>query len=385
MLKPCCVLWGGALLLRSLAAGACGGGTVTALGAEIGADAQRIYISVHGSTTEVVTQIIVPESSADYGVLIPVPVEPTLDPKPVPAGDLDVLDKLTAPRIYASQDSGDEGGGCSCIPVSGDDGGDPAEPLPGVMLSEPVDIGPITAVVLTGDTASAVDGWLQEHGFDISEANRPIVEAYSGSGHYFIAIRRNAASTGGPSSIGIHFTLPGDQRGLPLRFASIGAAPTVAFTLFVGADTAVAPSAPFESLLLADLDAGLLRSSYYAGAVERAVAQHGERAFVLEGQHPKTSLEHIYYDSSSGPRLPLAAMPLFQWLPDGGTLTRLSTRMTSAAMTEDVAFDTPFLQSLPSDRFVRAPSATDLRPAPAGALFGLVLTAALRRIRRRGN
>ena len=73
------------------AAHACGGGVVTIPSGTIAADAQRILISVHGGVTDVITQIGVPETTANYGVLIPVPGEPTLDAKPVPSSELETL------------------------------------------------------------------------------------------------------------------------------------------------------------------------------------------------------------------------------------------------------------------------------------------------------
>jgi hypothetical protein len=73
----------------------------------VGAGVQRIVLSVRGGKTDVVTQIAVPDTSADYGVLIPVPSIRTLDSQPVSGEELAVLDSLTAPRIeHSSHDSG---------------------------------------------------------------------------------------------------------------------------------------------------------------------------------------------------------------------------------------------------------------------------------------
>ena len=380
MLKPCAILLGVALLLRPLAAEACGGGTVSPIGNEVGADAQRIFISVNGATTEVVTQIIVPESSADYGVLIPVPVEPTLDTQPISAADLNQLDKATAPRIQVVSYDAEDGGGCLCIPTTGG-GGEDLEPLASIQLSEPVDIGPVTALVLTGDTVSAVDGWLQEQGFAISGSNRLILAAYSGSGQYFIAIRRNQAVKGGPSSIGIHFTLPGDQRGLPLRFASIGAASSVAFTVIVATRGAAGPTPPFATLTIADLDEDLLRDDQYGAAVDRAIGAHPEGAFVLETIFSKYMLQDDYFGLPNFQGR-LDHSPFLQWIAESATLTRLTTRMPATALTQDVAFTVPYRGS-PSNTLEIPAAPAHPRPAHAGALCAVVLAAALRRLYRR--
>ena len=363
MRAPALVL-GLELLLRPLAAGACGGGVVVPLDSSTGANAQRILLSVNGGVTEVVTQIAVPESSADYGALIPVPAQPTLDPYPVSEADLDALDDATKPTVLTDDDSG----GCDCVPTMGGGGG---VEVPGIQLSAPVQIGPVTATVLTAETGTALQAWLDEQGFAIPDASLPIVDSYAGSGKYFIAIRSSAGTTQRPSSIGIHFTLPGDQRGLPLRFASIGAGPSVAFTVFVIAPTTIAPSAPFVALTLGHLNDDLLRRGQYAAAVARAVADHHGRAFVLE---------HASAGRALLPRLPAN---LRAWISANARLTRLSTVMTPAAMTRDVTFDTPYDQAIYSETYVRRETGTGPRPASAGTLLAVAFAAALRRGRRR--
>ena len=363
MMRAHWLLWGLAVFVRPLPAEACGGGTVTSRTGIVSANAQRIFISARGMTTEVVTQIVVPETSSDYGVLIPVPAQPTLDPEPVAEEDLAALDQATAPQIFVSSgDSGGSSSGCGC-PIAGSDGGDKG--LPRVALSAPVDIGPVTAVALTGETGAAIGGWLEDNAFVIPDSSRPILDAYAGNGKYFIAIRRNAAVIGGPSSIGIHFTLPGDQRALPLRFASIGAAPTVGFTLFVAASSVVGPSSGFTALTLSDLDAGVLRDEGYAPAVEQAVAAHDHHAFVLEGAYTKASLA------------PQLARPIADLMAPEAQLTRLSSFMPAEAMTDDVSFDVPYDSSIPSERYVRASGTGDTRAANAGALLALASAAAL--------
>lgn len=95
------------LLLPVRAARACGGGVVTTAEAgTIGANAQRIIISVHGGTTDVVTQIGVPAAGVDYGVLIPMAGQPTLDPNPVASADIDRLFADTAPSIMTQAFAG---------------------------------------------------------------------------------------------------------------------------------------------------------------------------------------------------------------------------------------------------------------------------------------
>jgi len=352
------------------AARACGGGVVsTPIATTIGADAQRIVISVHGGVTEVVTQIGVPATSADYGVLIPVPGEPTLDATPVMSAELDVLFSSTAPSIGTHADNGFS---CGCPLASGSDsskGG--VEPPPDTQVSEPVAIGPVTAVTLTASTGDAINAWLADNGFVIQPADQSIVSAYAGTGRYFIAIRRNdTAVDAGATSIGVHFTLAGDQRGLPLRFARIGAAASVGFTVLVVADDVVGPAAPFATLTLNDLSRATIRGTGYAAAMSEAIALHDNHAFVIEGVRTADDFRYSRIES-------LRAL-----IPTGATLTRLSTLLPATALDADVTLDQPWAGPAPSIITVqrgRAPG----DPKLAFAFAAVALAAIARRRPRR--
>jgi len=358
----------GPLFPAPRAARACGGGLVTTQSGSVGADAQRIIISARDNMTDVITQIGVPTTSADYGVLLPLPSEPTLDSAPVSSVDIDRLEMQTAPRIIQQANNGSDLPGCGC--GASDKGGANTGAEPGVRVSQPVTIGPVVAVTLTADTGDAINGWLSDNGFAIPPADQAIVGDYAGPGRYFIAIRRSdTATTGGPSSVGVHFTLAGEQRGLPLRFARLGAAPTVAFTVFVAAYTVAAPADPFAALTIDDLDRGTLNTTGYADAVSKAVGAHGNHAFVLEG-------------SWSVPTLPGGLGPsLAPFMNARQTVTRMSTRVPAAALDADVAFDAIYSGPVPTLRYTQRTS----RPHPhaAFAFAALAFTAVIRRRPRR--
>ena len=355
------------------AAEACGGGGVVSTEpGSVGANAQRIVLAVpagaagNPAVTDVVVQIGVPSTSDDYGALLPVPSEPTLDPAPISADELDRLDEETAPQISSSSDDGSGSGmGCGCgSTVKSMGGGESREG--GVRASKPVNIGPVTAVVLSGG-AAAVGTWLGENGFAIAEEHETLIAEYStyGEGH-FIAIRRNEGVMGGPTSIGVHFTMAGDHRELPLRFARLGAAETVAFTVFVVAPETVGPSAPFVGLTLDDLSANDLRAGDYARAVQDAVELNDNRAFVIESSTPTTNI-------LSGTRL--------RTLFHASTVTRLSTIVPDTALTEDVSFHTPFEGEVPRERHVLSATAVGYRTVSMGSLGALLLAGLWRRRR----
>ena len=357
------------LLASARGARACGaGGVTTHVDTAIGADAQRILISFHGGATDIVTQIGVPATTADYGVVIPVAAEPTLDPVPVMSGELDALFSATAPSVLMQTGGGD--GGCGCLFAAGSaNKGGAGGPPGGTQVSEPVTIGPVTAVTLTADTGDAINAWLADNGFVISPADQPLVAAYAAPGRYFIAIRRSdTAADGGASSVGIHFTLPGDQRGLPLRFSRIGAASTVGFTVVVAADDFVAPAPPFATLTLNNLAAQTLRASGYAAAMSDAVAQRAGHAFVIEGTWTAAELARYPIDS------------LRPFIATDARLTRLSTLMPAGALDTDVFLDQPFTGTAPRQIYVEHTDASRAHPRLA---FGVGLLAAAALLRRR--
>jgi hypothetical protein len=358
--------WAASVALPEVAEACGGGGVVSSRPGSVGANAQRVFISVHddgvgGSFdgTDVITQINVPATTDDYGALLPLPSEPTLDSRPVAAQELEQLDMATAPQLLETEDSGGSGFSCACAgSAAGESKGSRAS------VSEPVDIGPVTAVVLTG-TTDAVNGWLGDNGFVISAADQAMIADYAG--YYFVAIRRNdRAAPGGPTSIGIHFSMPGDHRELPLRFASLGAASTVTFTLFIATSETVGPSPPFAALTLDDLDGSILRFMGYRQAVQSAIRAHDNRAFVLESSTPSAEI------------FGLAGTTIGSLL-GGTTVTRMTTILPAEALTEDAHFYDPYPGEVPNERNLNAHNALRSREANFGALTALVLLGMWRR------
>jgi len=338
--------------------------------------AQRILMSVRASgTTDMIVQVTVPKTTADYGVLIPVPSEPTLDSRPVSSQELDMLDRMTAPLIDIPYEES-SGIGCAC--AGGDDDA-PRGPSDGVIVGNTATIGPVVAVSLTGDNADAVGAWLTEHGFLLPSSDMETLAQYVGAGNYFIAVRRSEGDGGtvpeagiassGPTSVGIHYTLQGDHRKLSLGFTKMGAPPLLAFTLFIAAPQATGPSAPFAAITLNDLDATMLQHHAYSDAVRVAVASHGSKAFVLEGTSLKSNLSSTVGGG------------ITQFMDDGAVVTRATTVVDRSQVSDDVVFATPFSGEIPKRR-----SASVSHLGARYASIGLLGIAAIAHtLRRRGR
>lgn len=322
---------GCSLAVRLTPALACGGGGITSMdGAVI--DAQHIVVSSReAGTTDIVVHIDVPGAGSSFALLIPVPSEPTLDDKPVPANELSALAHATAPEIVIDEGSNDTPSlGCGSA-KSGSDA------TPGVAASEFVEVGPVVAVSLKGDTASAIGTWLADNGFTLPATDTATLERYVSAGSYFIAVKRSDNAPGSsPSSIGLHYSLLGDHRMLSLAFAKIGAASDVAFTLYLATTETTGPSAPFQALTLDDLDGNLLMTNY-RDAVKKAVSDHDSKAFVIE---------HTVRASELSALLPT----LSRLLDTEAQLTRATTVVAKDKLDTDVMFTTPVRRVIPTQR-----------------------------------
>lgn len=286
------------LMLQPRTADACAGGTVSTSGS-LGADAQRIFLAVDGAKTEVVVQVTVPSTSEDYGILIPVPARPTLDVTPVSSAELDALDTATQPAII---DNSSAGGGVGCGSAANDKAGGFRN---GAMVIETAKIGPLTAVVLTASDGAELTAWLDENNFNIPSDGQALLDRYTGAGLYFIAAKRNqSAADNAPSSLGLHFTLPGEELGIPLPIAQLGGRAQVAFTLFVAADEAIGATGSYARLTLDDLDRTTVRDLAYSEALDEAVQKKNGRAFIEEGVYEKSVVTgHLATFTTAGQKI----------------------------------------------------------------------------------
>jgi hypothetical protein len=361
------------MMLATRGVAACGGGGLAGPSFDtttgVLADSQRIVLSVRDDgTTDVVVQIGIPGSAPDFAMLIPTPTEPVVDNEPVATSSLDSLDADTAPTIHIDYGTESSSGGCSVGCGASDSLGDKSSNSGGgsVTVTQHFTVGPVTTATLTADTVDALSAWLDENGFVIPAERQDLIGEYVGPGRYFIAVRRTQPGNGVSQSIGLHYTLLGDHRKLSLAFARLGAAPTVAFTVFVAAKSVARPAAPFAALTLDDLDANILRRGAYFDAVKAAVHAHGSQAFVLESATPVTQ----------GMAMPLA------FLDAGAVITRMSTVVAADELTEDALLDVDFHGNVPASRTVMR-GLPLLRYASTGWPPAVVLLRLLRRRRAR--
>jgi hypothetical protein len=315
---------------------ACAGGLVTVEGASITSASQLALLSHRAATdtTDVVVRVNVPAAEQPFGVLIPVPASqpPTVDPAAIPAAAFDALDVATRPQLFVGGGGlEEESGFFGCGGVSRSLGGDGDNEARGVIFESPaVNVGPVVAQYIVATDTLALSTWLSDNGYALPDGGDDIVASYVAAGAGFLAFKRadadNTPSTS-PVSVGVHFTVPGDLRTVPLRMVQLGAPDVLPVTFFVATAGPVGPAAPWRGVLVEDVDAAAFD---YAAALDAEAAQApGGQVFVFE---TATNLADV---------AEVALEPIRAFLDDDAVLSRLSARLPREALASDVAFTGP--------------------------------------------
>ncbi|MCA9664999.1 MAG: DUF2330 domain-containing protein [Myxococcales bacterium] len=319
-----------ALFTAPDAARACGGlVTEEVASTPVTASGQRVIIAAGADRTDIIAQVTVPDSGSSYGVLLPVPAKPTISAEPVPSDAIDALETATRPTMVTQRyvSGGGGGGGCGWGAAAGGVDTAPEGDSP-VQIVDSVKVGPIVATVLRADEPAALEAWLSQHGFVVPLQHRETLTSYLQPGSYLIAFKRASdAPSSAPSSVAVRFSMPGRHLGYPLRLSRIGAAASVAITVFVVDSDVVKADVPYSTVSLGSMGGSVLEGTTYRDLIAREVNDHFGKALVIEGQFDTSALV-----------AKLGASQLADVLARNSTLTRLSTIVTPDQMTKDIAF-----------------------------------------------
>lgn len=220
----------------------------------------------------------------DAGLLLPTP-NPAAD---VALGDEDLFSDLaaaSAPRWEERQHLfgppelfSDDGDGAT--------GGAPGDGAVQVLSTQ--DLGPLETTVLTADDPGALDAWLAEHDYVMSEAFESVVTPYVEEGWAFVAVR---LTTEGQALDGdlppLKVTFPSDELVYPMRMsqAALDAQHTRTYVL---SDHRVTRT---------DETAGLGRTELlFAGELTADQAQSPELAAIVEQAPYLTALEQDFFN-----------------------------------------------------------------------------------------
>ena len=161
---------------------------------------------------------------------------------------------------------------------------------PGLHVEQMGTVGPFETVVLSGGTGSEVVTWLMSHGYTITAASAPLLDAYASQGSHFVALRLH-----GDASVNqiqpITLTMTATSPCLPIRLTALATAPDLPITaFFLGDGRAV--STNYSMLAPGYDDDGLYAYSgtghyhptttSYSSYVTRQVGAAGGHAFVTD-------------------------------------------------------------------------------------------------------
>jgi len=143
---------------------------------------------------------------------------------------------VSPPRNCPPQPEGCESASCGASRDSlsfSESAGDPSNP--GVVVTREEVVGPYATVQLQSTDPQALTKWLNDNGFKLGEAERPIVEQYVKESFNFLALKlRPGASVQAMRPIRV--TSVGPSIVLPLRMVAAGAGASLGITLFTVAE-----------------------------------------------------------------------------------------------------------------------------------------------------
>jgi hypothetical protein len=273
------------VVLQSRPVDACGGFFCSQVPVDQGGE--NIVFVVDGTTVTAHIQIRYVGRAEDFAWILPVPSEPA-----APEVSTDVLftnlGYLTQPQFVPTWDySGcTNGRGYQDYPGSAEGDGAAADAgagggPPSVQIEFQGAVGPYDSVVLTSDSASAVQDWLLANGFDVPPQTAALIAPYVQANYHFVALKlQNDRDAGDIVPIKVSFAW--DHPCVPLRLTAIAATANMSVRMWVfGRERSIPLNYRHVLIDEAKID-WLTYGGNYASVVTDAANEAEGRAFVTE-------------------------------------------------------------------------------------------------------
>ncbi len=195
------------------------GGMVDQQGFDTTVNGETAVIVWDGSTEIVTVRLDATSEATDAGLLVPTPA-----PAEAALGDNRLIEDLWQHSLPRREERVHWFGPPALFGGAGGDGTAGAPEAggqrPGVQVLSVQDLGPLEATILTADDPEALDTWLVEHDYQMSDAFSDLVTPYIDEGWAFAAVR---LTTEGQALDGqlppIELTFPSDQAVYPMRMS----------------------------------------------------------------------------------------------------------------------------------------------------------------------
>jgi uncharacterized protein (TIGR03382 family) len=243
--------------------------------------AERIVFTFEGDQLTTEVQITYQGQDDDFAWVVPVPAEPEL----FVSNDalFTQIANATVPTFTLIGDQ--KGGGSFGCAVdnqlqlapradSDDAGG-------GVSVVSEGTVGPYDTVVLQADDSATLLTWLQDQGYNLPDDVATVLEPYTATGQYFVALKLSAdKDTGDLAPLGMRY--PATAASIPIQLTSIATVPDLPIEAFVlGPSRAVPDNYLHVQINEAAIDWYTAGSNYRA-VVARAADEAGGQAFVTD-------------------------------------------------------------------------------------------------------
>jgi hypothetical protein len=217
---------------------------------------ERMLLSVSSTQTTLYDQIEYSGSPASFAWVLPIHGTVTVG---LSADILfDVVDALTATQVQPPPSSCPPppscSGGCGLGSSSNSASGFASAGTDGtVSVTKQGNVGPYATVQLHATDSSALDGWLAQNGFEVPDAEAPVIAQYVAEGFDFLAMKL-LPDESVKAMRPVRVTSTGASFSLPLRMAAIGTGTTVGITIWVLSDGRYEPqNFPFFHIADSDL------------------------------------------------------------------------------------------------------------------------------------
>ena len=207
------------------------GGVVDQPGGDTSVSGETAVVVWDGTQETILLRLSTRSEAVTAGLLVPTPT-----PATVTLGEEQVFTDLAAVTVPRTEERRHLFGPPLLFGDGGGDGASAGGPGGGVQVLDTVDLGPLRATTLSATDARALDGWLEEHGYESSPALQSAVTPYVDEGWSFVAVQLNAVGQTLAGTLPpIAMSFASDEAVYPMRMSS-AAEETQQPTVYVLAD-----------------------------------------------------------------------------------------------------------------------------------------------------
>lgn len=337
-----------AALLAADRADACGGlFCASASPSPVDQQAERVLFEVNDDQSVTATvEVRYSGDPSSFSWIIPISEAPDF----VDVGNATVfqlLDAATRPTILPPQSDFSDcpgppmGFGCPASPLAMNMGGESeGEGEDGVGVTEYPNVGPYTGIIVVeGTDPNVVMTFLNDNGYLVTEAMRPLFEQYTAEAQRFLAVQLMPDATVN-DIVPVRFHCPAPGPVIPLRLTQVAALPEMGILVFIAGAQRYRPANYSELLIPAeDLRIDGLGQTNYFPLVSKRIDDLGGLAFVTERAQPSEAVRGLVANVFLGTSdVDAGRTEVDRLLTDRPYLTRMYTRISGHEMLVDPVF-----------------------------------------------